>query len=169
MPYAWLEKSISAVSDPAPDWVGDHLSRSQSSRLPGSNWHMACLWVETPSVMHPSRAFSARGVLNFAKVACIREFSGEGSLREDVEMVMGTLKRLTAWFSDVLMISFIHNSSNLPKRLGSSWMQLSPAVNLMVGTSSSTRVLSGPTPMATSSFSAAPPLLSLLTETRILL
>ena len=54
-------------------------------------------------------------LLEFPKVACIREFSGEGSLQEDVETVMGTLERLTAWFSDASTVSFIHSSSNLAK------------------------------------------------------
>ena len=54
-------------------------------------------------------------LLQSLKVACIREFSGEESLQEDIETVMGTLERLTAWFSDMSTVSFIHSSSNLAK------------------------------------------------------
>ena len=56
---------------------------------------------------------------------------------------MGTLERLTAWFSDASTVSFIHSSSNLAKQLGTSWVHLSSAVDLMVGAQSSAHTPSG--------------------------
>ena len=46
-------------------------------------------------------------ILESPRTARIREHSGEGSLREDVEAVVGTLENLAAWFNNASTVSYL--------------------------------------------------------------
>ena len=101
----------------------DPASTSQQGRLirpasptveaPNPKRSQPSLLAALPSVPSLEQPFAVAlgetvaSILESPRTARIWEHSGEGSLREDIEAVVGTLENLAAWFSNASTVSYL--------------------------------------------------------------
>jgi len=63
------------------------------------------------------------------RISRICEYNPVGLLRKDAEAVMGVLKRLSAWFSDLETAAYLSNNIGITKKIGHRYALLSSSID----------------------------------------